>query len=85
MDPVSQGLPIHATDASCLFAIYPLINRRNRQQSPCLVRVLHSPCQNAQLIRTTIIAKRNCRAHLWLPNQCIQDRNESRRSAIPKR
>ena len=69
MHPVAQCLAIHAADASRLLAIHPVVNRRNRKQSPCLVGVLRLRRKAAHVVRFKIIPKANCCAHLHLPNQ----------------
>jgi hypothetical protein len=57
MHPVAQRLPIHAANTRCLLAVHPVVNRRNRKQSPRLAGILHRPRQHAQFIRIKIIPK----------------------------
>lgn len=40
MNPVAQGLTIHAADPGRVRAVHPLQNRRQRQQPPTLIVVL---------------------------------------------
>jgi hypothetical protein len=40
MNPVAQGLAVHAADPRCLPPVHPIENRRDRQQTPALVGVL---------------------------------------------
>src|SRR5712691_9077277 len=81
MHPVPQRLPIHAADAGCLLAIHPLVYRRDREQSPRLIDILHDHRQAPQLFRLKIIPKGNRRAHLRLPNQ--SDQAEMNHTAAP--
>jgi len=39
MNPVAQGLAVHAADPRCLPPVHPIENRRDRQQTPALVGV----------------------------------------------
>jgi hypothetical protein len=37
MNPIAQGLTVHATDPGCIRAVHPVQNRRQRQQPPTLI------------------------------------------------
>ena len=84
MDPVPQGLAIHAANPRRRLAILPVVNRCQRQQPSHLVGVLGLPSQTAQINRRKVIPKTNCCAHCVLPESNPEALNESQPAKNPE-
>jgi hypothetical protein len=70
VDPVPQGLPIHAAPLGCPLSRHTLQDQRDRQQPPYLGRLLTRTGRRAQLRRRELApGHRHCRTHAALPGE----------------
>src|ERR1700730_14695438 len=57
VNPVAQGLAIHAADLGRLAAIHSIANRRKRQKPPALIDVLGPPGNRPKLLSRIVVSQ----------------------------
>src|SRR5215211_5380210 len=63
MNPVAQGLPVHAADPGRLRSAHAVAHRRKRQEPAALPRVLRPPRQPPKLRRRIVRPHQHRRSH----------------------